>query len=148
MAVPNIIRLGDDCAMIVPAICKADSLYITDYCGYYYRQIISSLVHTYSPREAESMRALLKHLRMMNLPVPERNLVARLMIMLWGETVKAAQASASPKAFGKHMQDSYGDIISYVADGMRRWPMPRGLKFRMFFIQYKLWYVIWSKYHQ
>ena len=148
MVVPDCIRMGDDCAVIAPAICKAESLCVTGYCGYYYRIVSSSLVRTFNPREAESMRMLIKHMCMMNLPIPEGNLVARLLLMLWDETIKAAQASDSANTFGKHMQDNYKDIISYVADGMKRCSMPTGLKIRMFLIRYKMWYAIWRKYHK
>lgn len=148
LAAPDCIRMGDDCAVIAPAICKAESLCVTDYCGYYYRIVSSSLVRSFNSKEADSMRALIEHLYMLELQIPEKNLVARFMIMLWEETIKAAQALDSAKALGKHMQDNYRDIISYVTDGMRRWPMPIGLRIRMSLIRYKLWYIIWRKYYE
>ena len=148
MAVPDIIRNGDDCAVIIPAICKAESLYIANYCGYFYRQVGSSIVHTCNPKEAESIRVLIQHLCANKLPIPRRNVVAFFAAMTWQQTAKTAKFSASPKDFGEFMEKNYGEIISYVADGMKSGSMPWMLKLKMFLIRHKMWHAIFRKYHK
>lgn len=148
LSMPDNIRNGDDCAVMIPAVCDANSLYVSNYCGYYYRQVSTSIVHTFNPKEGESLNALLKYLRSLNLPIPQKNLVAFGGWLLWDQTVKAARNSDSAKAFAEHMQRNFGEIISYVLEGTKHWPMPMGLKLRMTPIRYGIWYVIWCKYRK
>lgn len=48
--VPNDLTLGDDACITYPCILDADSLYISNDCGYYYRTNGNSMTHSWNPR--------------------------------------------------------------------------------------------------
>lgn len=148
LSMPDNIRNGDDCAVMIPAVCDANSLYVSNYCGYYYRQVSTSIVHTFNPREGESLSILLNYLLDLNLPIPPENFVAFAARMLWGQMVTAAKELGCVSDLRAHMCNSYGDVISYVMRGMKGKKMTLGIKLRMLPIRLQLWGLLWHYYHK
>lgn len=61
--IPDDISLGEDVAATYPALLKANSIYVTDYKGYMYRQNLSSMTHTYDKNLYFKIRKLVLYLK-------------------------------------------------------------------------------------
>lgn len=61
---PENIALGEDVAASYPALLNADSICVTDYCGYMYRYNRESMTHTYDKRLYEKVKNLIEHLKL------------------------------------------------------------------------------------
>ncbi|MGN0996283.1 MAG: glycosyltransferase family 2 protein [Candidatus Ventricola sp.] len=61
-AAPGEVRIGEDLAVSLPCMLRAESVFFCDLVGYGYRKNPSSVVHTYDPRTAERTALLLTHL--------------------------------------------------------------------------------------
>lgn len=61
--IPDNISLGEDAAATYPALLKSDSIVAIDYFGYYYRQIQTSMTHSYDGRLYEKVKNLLVYLK-------------------------------------------------------------------------------------
>lgn len=59
---PDEVRIGEDLAVSLPCMLRAESVFFCDLTGYCYRQNPSSVVHTCDPRTAERSALLLDHL--------------------------------------------------------------------------------------
>lgn len=59
---PEEIKMGDDLAVTLPCMLKADSIYFSDICGYYYRQSPSSITHTFDSTAPIKVNSLLNYL--------------------------------------------------------------------------------------
>lgn len=64
--VPDEISLGEDVAASYPAILESESIYVTDYTGYMYRQNYASMTHTYDKNLYQKICNLVLHLRNVN----------------------------------------------------------------------------------
>lgn len=148
MMVPDTIKNGEDCAVVIPVVCHATSLYVADYCGYYYRQIGSSMVHAFNSSEAESLGILFKYLQSLELPIPTKNITAFAVRMLWAHTIRVAKALNSTTAFKQHMEQNYGNVISFTVRGMKREKMTVGIRLRMLPMRCRLWKLLWLAYHK
>lgn len=60
---PENIALGEDVAASYPVLLKAESVCVTDYCGYMYRLNQESMTHTYDKTLYEKLKTLLIHLK-------------------------------------------------------------------------------------
>ncbi len=60
---PEEIKMGDDLAITLPCLLKAESVYFSDVCGYYYRQNPSSITHTFDSTAPVRVDILLNYLR-------------------------------------------------------------------------------------
>ena len=61
--IPNKISLGEDVAATYPAILKAETIYISNYCGYMYRQNLNSMTHSYDKDLYSKIKTLILHLK-------------------------------------------------------------------------------------
>lgn len=60
---PEEIKMGEDLAITLPCFLKAESVYFSDVCGYYYRQNPSSITHTFDSTAPMRVDSLLNYLR-------------------------------------------------------------------------------------
>lgn len=60
---PEEIKMGEDLAITLPCMLKADSVYFSDICGYYYRQNPTSITHTFDSTAPMRIDSLLNYLR-------------------------------------------------------------------------------------
>lgn len=61
--IPNEISLGEDVAATYPAILKAETIYISNYCGYMYRQNLNSMTHSYDKDLYSKIKTLILYLK-------------------------------------------------------------------------------------
>lgn len=59
---PETIRMGEDLAVTIPCVLKANSVYFCDACMYYYRQNPSSITHTFDRTAPQRVNELLEYL--------------------------------------------------------------------------------------
>ena len=62
--VPEKITLGEDVAVTYPIMLKADSISILTYCGYMYRQLQTSMTHSYDSKLHEKINNLITYLKL------------------------------------------------------------------------------------
>lgn len=148
LAVPDMIRKGEDCAVMIPAVCNANSLYVSKYCGYHYRQIETSMVHTFNPREAASLNALIDHLQGVASVIPKENITAFAAVMLWGQVITAIRSLNSVTEVKAHIEEGYKDVISFVLRGINQSKITIGIKLRMIPIFFRWWRLLWLVYHR
>lgn len=60
--IPNEIRMGEDLALSLPCVLKANGIYFSDFAGYDYRQNYTSMSRTYNSEEAGRIENLLSYL--------------------------------------------------------------------------------------
>lgn len=60
--VPENIRMGEDLVVSLPCILKANTVYFSNTCGYYYRQNPTSITHTFDPMAPERVDSLIRTL--------------------------------------------------------------------------------------
>lgn len=63
MPVPGHIRRGEDLAVTVPLMDHCRSVYVTDYCGYFYRDNPTSTMNTFRLDEVQQMKDLASYLQ-------------------------------------------------------------------------------------
>ena len=61
--VPEEIKTGEDLAITLPCMLKADSIYFSNICGYYYRQNPTSITHSFDSTAPMRIDSLLNYLR-------------------------------------------------------------------------------------
>lgn len=59
---PENIRMGEDLVVSLPCILKANTIYFSNICGYYYRQNPTSISHTFDPMAPERVESLIRTL--------------------------------------------------------------------------------------
>lgn len=59
---PENIRMGEDLVVSLPCILKANTIYFSNICGYYYRQNPTSITHTFDPMAPERVDSLIRTL--------------------------------------------------------------------------------------
>ena len=62
-SVPDIVAMGDDLCVSLPALLQAHNVFFDNFCGYNYRMNASSITHSYDPKAAVRNTELLKHLK-------------------------------------------------------------------------------------
>ena len=60
--VPDNIRMGEDLVVSLPCILKANTIYFSNICGYYYRQNPTSITHTFDSMAPERVDSLIRTL--------------------------------------------------------------------------------------
>lgn len=60
--IPENIRMGDDLVVSLPCMLKANAVYFSNICGYYYRQNPTSITHSFDPTAPERVDSLIKTL--------------------------------------------------------------------------------------
>lgn len=60
---PENIRMGEDLVVSLPCILKANTIYFSNICGYYYRQNPTSITHTFDPMAPERVDSLIRTLK-------------------------------------------------------------------------------------
>ena len=61
-SIPSHITLGEDAAISYPSLLRANSIYVSNDCGYMYRQHTSSMTHSYDPNLYSKVEKLLEWL--------------------------------------------------------------------------------------
>lgn len=59
---PENIRMGEDLVVSLPCMLKANTIYFSNICGYYYRQNPTSITHTFDPIAPERIDSLIRTL--------------------------------------------------------------------------------------
>lgn len=101
--VPDSVKNGDDMAVIMQVMCKAERVYIDKFYGYYYLQRSNSIVHSFEEKELGRVCELVAFLRENTDGIPDCNITAYAFRMTLGQFIKAARA-----------MESYGQFIAFV----------------------------------
>lgn len=61
--VPNIVSMGEDLCVSLPAFLQANNAYFANFCGYYYRMNLNSITHAYDSKASVRITKLLNYLK-------------------------------------------------------------------------------------
>lgn len=148
LAVPKQIRIGEDAAVTIPAVCECTSVYFTDKIMYNYRTLQQSMVRSFSQSETGEMVLLVSHLRKYAKYLPAQNLdgyLYRGMEIYW---VKAARILESYAEFEACVRDSLQLLPGNVAKGISCCRLKMKYQIRAFIVRHGLWRIFWLFYHK
>lgn len=147
LAVPKTIKMGEDAAVTIPAVCKCKSIYFLDKIKYNYRIRSNSISNSFTLSEMEETEQLITHLKAYSDYLPSRNLGCFLYRKLDSYWIRAARSLPSYREFRACVSNSQNviseDAIGYVS----KCPLNLKCRLRLFVEKYNLWYVLWFCYH-
>lgn len=141
-SVSNKIRNGEDLAVVMPVVCNSDSLYIYHKVGYYYRQRMSSMVHSFKPDELDSVLKVFHHLQINCSMIPMESLFGYGYRLVLIQTINAANAYDF-KSFKDYMNHIYCGEIQLIVNQYYQNKLNVLGKLRHFLIKHKCWFLTW-----
>ena len=148
LAVPKQIRIGEDAAVTMPAVCECASVYFTDQIMYNYRILPQSMVRSFSPSEAGEMAMLAAHLREYAKHLPAQNLDGYLYRGLLNYWVKAARSLHSYAEFEACVRDSLRTLPGHIVEAGSRCALKGKDKIRECIVRHGFWRLFWLFYHR
>lgn len=145
---PNEIRNGEDLAVTACAVGLAEGIYISNYCGYFYRMRNTSTIHTFDKRETKGVMILGDYLINKKPTIPKQNCIIYLSIMLRKHLIEAANHMDSLKQFKQYAEQECGEVINCIIAYMDSIKMPVRGVVRLLPIKYRWWTLFWLKYRK
>lgn len=147
-AVPRQLRLGEDAAVTIPAVCRCNSVYFLDSVAYNYRQRSTSMTKTFSPSAMEDTALLAAHLKKYAKQLPQKNLYGYWYKMLDQYCIDAARNLPNYDQFkscvSRALQTLPMDVLQYFSTFQTKLKY----KIRLFTIKHRLWILFWLFYHR
>ena len=147
-AVPRQLRLGEDAAVTIPAVCRCNSVYFLDSVAYNYRQRSTSMTKTFSPSAMEDTALLAAHLKKYAKQLPQENLYGYWYKMLDQYCIDAARNLPNYDQFkscvSRALQTLPMDVLQYFSTFQTKLKY----KIRLFTIKHRLWILFWLFYHR
>lgn len=148
MKVPKTIKMGEDVAVTIPAVCHSKSIYFLNKIKYNYFIRNSSMSRTFSYSEINETMQLIAYLKTYADQIPVENLDGYLYRMAENYWIKAARSLPN-----------YGEFKACVLQSLRI--MPEGFmqyvskfhlrikyKLRFLVVKNNLWFLLWMLYHR
>lgn len=151
MAVPKQIRLGEDAAVTIPAICKCQSVYFLERVEYNYRIRNTSISRTFFPSEILETTQLIQHLKCQAEHLSHMNRCGYLYRLMEDYWVRAARNLDNYTQFRKCVTDSLRavDALSEnVFQCMSHCQLKLKYKLRLFVVKHDMWHLFWIVYHR
>lgn len=148
LLVPKQIRMGEDAAVTIPAVCGCKSVYALDKAMYQYRLRDQSIVRTFNRNETEGRKYLIAHLKAYARQLPSQNLNGYIYQMVEKYWIKAARNLSSYQEFKTCVMDSFQLLNQDVLQDISGFQLKLKYRMRMFIIQNKLLYIWWLFYHR
>lgn len=148
MLVPQIIRNGDDMAVTLPAIYEAKSLYVMYYDMYYYRQLKTSIVHSFDVSEVQRLIILIDYLRERIPGIPQECYSAYITHILLGVLIKAAKNMACHSDFIVFAKAECEEMLLSALNDFKQPKLKIIYKLRLWLLKRKMWYVFWLVYRK
>lgn len=148
LLVPKEIKVGEDAAVTIPAICQCQSVYFLNKVAYNYRIRHSSISHTFSATEMEETAKLIEHLKKYASIIPSQNFEGftyREMELYW---IKMARNLSSYQAFKHGIMESFQSISGDPLKGVSQCRLKLKYRLRIFVAKHNLWYLFWLVYHR
>lgn len=143
MAVPDSLTVGEDVAVVIPAVYAVDLIYISHYAGYYYRARSDSIMNSFSKKEIISYGGLIDFLQG---KVNEDNLNGFSAKVLVSHLAKAARSFHSLGEYKLYCNEIYNDIWSGRLKNLKKDKLKFQKRMLISAIKNKLWIVPWLIY--
>lgn len=147
-AVPRQIRIGEDAAVTIPAVCNCSSVYFLDNIDYNYRQRNTSMMKTFSPKTMEETALLAAHLKKYAKQLPQKNLYGYWYRMLDQYCVDAARSLPDYGQFKSCVSSALTTLPRDVLRYFSTFQMQLKYRLRLFAIKHHLWILFWLFYHR
>ena len=145
-AVPNQIRMGEDLAVVVPTLEMANSLYISSFSGYAYRQRSNSMVKTFNYDEDKNIIILIQYLIASLKKVDKNNIYCYAVRMGLGQLIKAARQLDDYCKFKEYANDFYERAYSKWLSEFNHPALKLERRLRLWVIKQNYWLVFWKVY--
>lgn len=146
--VPKEIKVGEDAAVTIPAVCSCDRIYVLDKILYNYRIRQGSVSRKFSASEAEETKLLIAYLRRHTAGIPAENFSGLWYRMMDNYLVKAARGCENFKTFRAVASDAWDDLPEEVVRTVSALPLKYNFRLRFLTEKYGLWPVFWLVYHR
>ncbi len=149
LAVPEQLQNGEDLAVIMPAVCKAKSIYIDKFYGYFYLQRNNSIVHSFEKRELDRICELIKFLELHTEGIPTKNIHSYAYRMILGQFAKAAKSIGSYKIFREFVEEKCANpIIAAAIMDFQQERLEIASKVVSQLMKHRCWFLFWLIYHK
>ena len=145
--VPKSLTNGEDVAVVIPAVLNCDSLYVSKYVGYFYRERSASMVHSFKKSEIRSYTALLWYINSLDLSINECNIAGYSLRVFHSHIVKAAKDMPSRKAYEKYCNRIYNSTWKKYIGSFNAQSLSLIKKTIHTLIKKKKWNILWLYYH-
>lgn len=147
-AVPTQIKMGEDAAVTIPAVCRCNSIYFGNKIGYNYRIRRGSISHAFSRSQMQELELLTAHLKEYADYLPAWNLGCYLYRQMEGYWINAARNLPNYQEFRACVSDSFKTSSEDVIAHISKCPLKLKYRLRLFVVKHNLWYVLWLFYHR
>lgn len=139
------IKIGEDMLISMPMLNNCKSVYVSDYCGYFYRFNELSIVNTFRIKDFAKDRKLVQILDV-QMPDHKKQLSCYLFFRMFNYVVSCAYNIKTYKEFKENLKHEF------IENDIKR---VKSLKYKNFFFQekiklfalkHKLWLIFWFKY--
>ena len=144
LEVPDNISLGEDTAVIIPALYKSKSLYVKRYIGYYYRERSNSIVHTFSKDTTKRFEILINYLKR-EPNISQETITSYSFATFCLQAKNAALSTKTPVSFAFCLKDIYSDWLILFKD-LPVTHLKHSCKMVYYLIILKQWYLLWALY--
>ena len=136
------IKLGDDMMLTMPIMNRCTSVYISDYCGYYYRDNPVSLVNTFREKDFFYERRLVSILED-ELPNHREQLEYYFLICFVNYVIKCAYVNSSWREFRRITDSNISKRDLQKIRSIKIEKIPFLKRVQIFAVKYKIWWLIW-----
>ena len=146
--VPTQIKMGEDAAVTIPAVCRCKSIYFGNKIGYNYRMRRDSISHAFSRSQMQELELLTAHLKKYADHLPAWNLGCYTYRKMEGYWINAARNLPNYREFRACVSDSFNTISEDAIGHISQCPLKLKYRLRLFVVKHNLWYVLWLFYHR
>ena len=148
MKVPKTIKMGEDVAVTMPAVCHSKSIYFLNKIKYNYLIRNSSMSRTFSRYEMEETIRLIAHLKANADQIPVENLDGYLYRMAEDYWIKAARSLPNYGEFRDCVVQSLQIMPEGFMQYVSKFPLRFKYKLRFLVVKNNLWFLLWLFYHK
>lgn len=145
-SVPDNIRMGEDLAVVIPALENTQSLYISSVSEYAYRQRKNSMVKSFNYSEDQNIISLIEFLSTNLSIVRKNNINCYAVRMGLGQLIKAARQIDNYPRFKQYADDFYRRKYREWLNNFCHNNLWFKRRIRLWIIKKKLWFIFWLFY--
>lgn len=146
--VPNTLKNGDDMAVLMPVMCRVESVYIDRFYGYYYLQRENSIVHSFEEKDLDRAFELAEFLKANTVGIPLENITAYAFRMTLGHIMKAARSLDNYGGFAAYAKERCSEpAVAEVLRSFRQENLALSGKLISTALKHGWWLVFWLMYH-
>ena len=139
---PEDIILGEDMAITMPLIFNSESIYISKYVGYYYRDNPTSLVNSFRKDDFKNGKLLIKYLDE-KMPSHYKQISFYLAYRTKNYLIASARAINSLKEFKNTIKENYSKNEHLRIKSINKCALTAKEKLLFFLLRSKMYFLIW-----